>query len=65
MDQVSPKHSALAHFKVRPSYATDAVTATALVTEIIADAGEGLIAVDLETTPCRANGRGLRISCAE
>ena len=51
MDQVSPDRSALAHFKVRPSYATDAATATALVAEIIADAGEGLIAVDLETTP--------------
>ena len=51
MDQVSPNRSALAHFKVRPSYATDAATATALVAEIIADAGEGLIAVDLETTP--------------
>ena len=46
-----PDRSALAHFKVRPSYATDAATATALVAEIIADAGEGLIAVDLETTP--------------
>ena len=46
-----PRSSALAHFKVRPSYATDAATATALVAEIIADAGEGLIAVDLETTP--------------
>ena len=51
MDQVSPKRSALAHFKVRPSYATDAATATALIAEIITDAGEGLIAVDLETTP--------------
>ncbi len=51
MDQVSPNRSALAHFKVRPSYATDAVTAAALVAEIITDAGEGLIAVDLETTP--------------
>ena len=51
MDQVSPNRSALAHFKVRPSYATDAATATALVAEIITDAGEGLIAVDLETTP--------------
>ena len=51
MDQVSPVRSALAHFKVRPSYATDAATATALVAEIITDAGEGLIAVDLETTP--------------
>ena len=51
MDQVSPNRSALAHFKVRPSYATDAATAAALVAEIITDAGEGLIAVDLETTP--------------
>ena len=50
MDQPSPR-SVLAHFKVRPSYATDAATATALVAEIIADAGEGLIAVDFETTP--------------
>ena len=48
---MSPERSALAHFKVRPSYATDAATATALVAEIITDAGEGLIAVDLETTP--------------
>src|SRR6185436_5367892 len=51
MDQVSPNRSALAHFKVRPSYATDAATATALVAGIVADAGEGRIAVDLETTP--------------
>ena len=51
MDQLSPNRSALAHFKVRPSYATDAATAAALVAEIITDAGEGLIAVDLETTP--------------
>ena len=51
MDQMSPKRSALDHFKVRPSYATDAVTAATLVAEIITDAGEGLIAVDLETTP--------------
>ena len=51
MDQVSPDRSALAHFKVRPSYATDAATATALVAGIVADAGEGRIAVDLETTP--------------
>ena len=36
---------------MRPSYATDAATAAALVAEIIADAGEGLIAVDFETTP--------------
>ena len=50
-DQLSPTRSALAHFKVRPSYATDAATATALVAEIITDAGEGLIAVDFETTP--------------
>ncbi len=42
--------SALAHFKVRPSYATDAATAAALVAAIVADAGEGLIAVDFETT---------------
>ena len=46
-----PDRSALAHFKVRPSYATDAATATALVAEIIADAGEGLIAVDLRDHP--------------
>ena len=51
MDQVSPNQSALAHFKVRPSYATDTATAIALVAEIIADAGEGRIAVDFETTP--------------
>jgi DNA polymerase-1 len=51
MDQVSPKISALTHFKVRPSYATDAATATALVAATIADAGERRIAVDLETTP--------------
>jgi DNA polymerase I-like protein with 3'-5' exonuclease and polymerase domains len=51
MDQMSPDRSALAHFKVRPSYATDAVTAAALVAEIITDAGGGLIAVDLETAP--------------
>ena len=51
MDQVSPIRSVLAHFKVRPSYATDAVTASALVAEIITDAGNGLIAVDLETAP--------------
>ena len=51
MDQMSPKSSACAHFKVRPSYATDTATATALVAEIITDAGEGLIAVDFETTP--------------
>ena len=62
MDQMSPKRFALAHFKVRPSYATDAVTAAALVSEIITDAGDGRIAVDLETAPrCRASGRGLRI----
>ena len=68
MDQVSPNRSALAHFKVRPSYATDAATATALVAEIITDAGEGLIAVDLETTPlpserarlCGSNAPGSR-----
>ena len=41
----------LTHFKVRPSYATDAATAAALVAEILADAGEGRIAVDFETTP--------------
>jgi DNA polymerase-1 len=55
MDQLSPgSASALAHFKVRPSYATDAAAATALVAEIIADAGDGLIAVDFETTPQRS-----------
>jgi DNA polymerase-1 len=55
MDQVSPDRSAitssLAHFKVQPSYATDAATAAALVAEIIADASGGRIAVDFETTP--------------
>ena len=51
MDQVSPKRAALAHFKVQPSYATDAAMAAALIAEIITDAREGLIAVDLETTP--------------
>src|SRR5262245_6811090 len=51
MDQVSPNRSALAHFRVRPSYATDAATATTLVGQIVADAGGGHIAVDLETTP--------------
>jgi DNA polymerase-1 len=46
-----PSHSsALAHFKVRLSYATDAATATALVAAIVNDAGDGLIAVDFETT---------------
>ena len=64
MDQVSPKRSALAHFKVRPSYATDAATATALVAEIIADAGEGRIAVDFETTPLPSERARLRISRA-
>ena len=43
--------SALGHFKVRPSYATDMATAAALVAEIITDAGDGRIAVDFETTP--------------
>jgi hypothetical protein len=43
--------SALAHFNVRPSYATDTATATALVARIVADAGEGFVAVDFETTP--------------
>src|SRR6478672_7868539 len=51
MDRVSPVRSACAHFKVRPSYATDAATAAALIAEIITDAGDGLIAVDLETAP--------------
>ena len=46
-----PNAPCCAHFKVRPSYATDAATATALVAAIVADAGEGLIAVDFETTP--------------
>ena len=36
---------------MRPSYATDAASAAALVAGIVADAGEGRIAVDLETTP--------------
>jgi DNA polymerase I len=54
MDQMSPKRSAMAHFKVRPCYATDATTATTLVAEIVACAGEGLIAVDFETTPQRS-----------
>ena len=47
----SPSPSVLTRFKVRPSYATDAAMATALVAEILADAGEGRIAVDFETTP--------------
>jgi DNA polymerase-1 len=47
----SPSPSALTHFKVRPSYATDAATAAALVAGIVADAGSGRIAVDFETTP--------------
>jgi DNA polymerase-1 len=46
-----PLPGALSHFKVRPSYATDAATATALVAGIVADAGGGRIAVDFETTP--------------
>jgi hypothetical protein len=50
MDQVSPKRSALAHVGVRPSYVTCTETAAALVDEIIADAGDGRIAVDFETT---------------
>ena len=63
MDQMSPNRSALGHFKVRPSYATDAATAAALVAGIIADAGEGLIAVDLETTPLpRELARGADLS---
>ena len=55
----SPSPSVLTHFKVRPSYATDVATATALVAEIIANAGEGLIAVDLETTPLPSERAGL------
>jgi hypothetical protein len=51
MDQVSPERSACQHFNVQPSYATDAPTATALVTEIVTSAGDGRIAVDFETTP--------------
>ena len=61
MDQLSPVYSALTHFKVRPSYATDATTSTALVAEIVTDAEEGLIAVDLETPHCRASGSDTRI----
>ena len=51
MGQASPDRPALAHFGVRPSYATDAATAASLVAGNVADAGEGLIAVDFETTP--------------
>ena len=54
MNQAPSTSSALAYFKVRPSYATDRAVATALVAEIITDAGEGLIAVDFETTPLRS-----------
>ena len=59
-----PDRSALAHFKVRPSYATDAATAAALVAAIIADAGDGLIAVDFETTPLPSERERLGISRA-
>ncbi len=51
MNQPPSPSSVLAHFKVRLSYATDAATAIALVAAIVTDAGDGLIAVDLETTP--------------
>ena len=50
MDQASPKRSAVAHFRVRPSYAPDVATAASLVAAIVADAGQGRIAVDFETT---------------
>jgi DNA polymerase-1 len=50
MNQSPSPSSVLAHFKVRPSYATDAATAATLVAAIVADAGDGLIAVDFETT---------------
>lgn len=49
--------SALSRFVARLSYATDAVAAAALVAEITADAGGGLIAVDFETAPFQASGR--------
>lgn len=61
MDQVSSGASACAHFKVQPSYATDTATATALIAEIVTDAGEGRIAIDLETTPLPSE----RERCAE
>jgi len=41
----------LAHFHVRASYATENAHATMLVAEILADAGDGLIALHIETAP--------------
>ena len=41
----------LAHFHARAAYATDNAHATMLVAEILADAGDGLIALDIETAP--------------
>ncbi|UZF90649.1 DNA polymerase [Bosea sp. NBC_00550] len=60
--------SALSRFVARLSYATDAVAAAALVAEITADAGGGLIAVDFETAPLpseRARFSDLRLRVAE